>query len=205
MYTHQPMEGIWEDITGAVSGVVQAAGALAKGAVTALPGVSDAINYVKKQVGAFFGLPARIAAAARKAESLRQVAQNKGLTKEAAEIGAVQSALILLQGKYTETETKVGPLLEQLKGAGFGVLPVLPIALITAAAAVAAAMAYLFKGVSFNEDLLNKIERKVVTAQEAAALFGPRPIVGIDFKSLLLPAGLVVGGLFALRTIRGRG
>lgn len=203
MYPNQQMEGIWEDITDAVSGVIQSGVEIAKGALTALPGVSDAVNYVKAKVGQFFGLPARIAAASRKAEQLRQIAQNKGLSSEAAQIGAVQSALLQLQSKYTETESKVGPLLEQLKGAGFG-LAVIPIAIVSAAAAVAAAMAYLFQGVSFNEDLLTKIEKKVITPQEATALFGPKPLIGIDFKSLLLPVGLLVGGAVAIKAVRPR-
>lgn len=203
MYPQQypaQMEGLWEDIRGAVSGVVGVVGS----ALTSMPAVSDAVNYVKRKVGEFFGLPARIAKAARRAQELKQIAQMKNLSKEAAELGAIQSALVFLQGKYNETEAKVSPLLEQLKASGFGLAPLIPIAIISAAVAVAAAMAYLFKGVSFNEQLLDKVEKKVITPAEATALFGPRPFLGIDFGKILLPAGLVVGGLFALRAIRQR-
>ncbi len=197
------VEGILDDIKGALATAVGFVKDTIKSGVTAIPGATDAINYVKAQVGKFFQLPQRIKAAQDRATALRAAATGKGFNTEAAEAGAVQGALTSLSGTYASTEKKLTGLLDGMKAAGFGALPV---ALLAVAVAVAASMAYLFKTISFNESVLDKIEKKVLTPKEAQELFGKSPLLGIDVPWWLWGAGIAIGGYVLYEKFgRGRG
>lgn len=184
--------GILDDIKGAIGTVWD----VVKGGITAIPGVGDAVNYIKAKVGEFFQLPARIGKAQKRAAALVDIASSKRMSTESAELLGIQGALASVKKTYNETESKLTGLLDMLKVAGFGALP---LALIAVAVPIAAAMAYLFKTTSFNEKLLDKIEKKVITPKEAAELFGPKPLLGLDFGSLVIPALVVGGGLVAYK------
>lgn len=172
----------------------------AGGSLLDIPGVAKAVEYVKAQVGAFFQLPQRLRAATEKSARLLSVASSKGRDLESAELVAVQKTIASLRSTYAETEKKVSWVLDQLKAAGFGALP---LALVGVAIAVAGTMAYLFRATSFNESLLDKIEKKVLTPAEAAALFGKRPLLGLNLGGLFLPLALA-GGAYAAYKFLGK-
>lgn len=198
----EAMEGILDDIKSALSSAVSVVKQTISAGITAVPGATDAINYVKAQVGKFFQLPQRIKAAQQRAQTLQAAAAGKGMSTEAGEAAAVLSALSSASGTYTSTESKLTGVLDAMKAAGFGALPVVVLGV---AVAVAASMAYLFKTVSFNETVLDKIEKKVLTPKEAQELFGKTPLLGIDIPWWLWGAGIAVGGYVLYEKFGKRG
>jgi hypothetical protein len=170
--------------------------------ISAIPGVETALLTIKAQVGKFFELPLRIRRALDRAAKLQLAANTKGLSAEAAALVGLSRALESLRSLYATTEGKLRSVLDDLKTYGLGFLP---IALGLAALGVAATMAYLFKTVSFQESVLDKIEKKVLTPAEAEAVFGRKPAVELNLLGgAALPVLLVAGGGLWLLSRRGR-
>ena len=171
------------------------------GQIELIPGVQEAVNYIKGKVGEFFQLPSRITAGIKKAIQLNEVARAKNKPGYAAEALAVKVVFDKARGTYTSLESKLKTVLDALKAAGLGLLPLI---VIGAAITLAAGMALLFKQVSFSEKVLSDIENKILTPEEAAGLFGRRPLFGGLLAGLTTPIILIGGALLALMFFGGR-
>ncbi len=177
----------WSDIKGVFSSTLQAAETQAM----SLPGVQTAINTVKAKVGEFFQLPLRIAAAQKRGSAVLKVAQEKGMSLQAAEVSGLLSILNTLKSQYDSTETKLSTVLDQLKQYGFGFLPLI---VATAVIAVAASVTYLINSVYKTERALDAVQSKVMTPDEASKFFGTSGILGSlgGFGTPLLIGGAVL-------------
>lgn len=170
------------------------------GQIELIPGVQEAVNYIKGKVGDFFQLPSRITAGIKKAIQLNEVARAKGKSVQASEALAVKLVFDKARSSYNSLEAKLKTVLDALKSAGLGIIPFI---VIGAALALAAGMALLFKTVSFNEKVLSDIENKILTPEEAAGLFGKRPWFGGLLGGLGTPLLLLGGGLLVLLFFTG--
>lgn len=169
--------------------------------VSQLPGVQNAIDSIKAYMGEFLGLPRRITAAMDKADRLKRLAQDKGDNTATAKVVASASALSNLRVQYAKAETKVKWLLDQLKAAGFGVLPV---AVALAAVTIAGTVVYLIKSVSYQERLLADVEKGLVPASALGA-GGWAGALGSIGGALPWVAGAVVVAVVVPRFMRRKG
>ncbi len=165
---------------------------LGQGLLETIPGVDTAINTIKAKVGEFLGLGIRIQNALKRAFKLNEFARQAGKNVEAGKASASIAALQKAQITFVTTESKLKQLMDGLKAAkvpGFGVLP---IALGLLALTVVAGVTGLIKYVSFQEKVLDDIEKGLIPAgYKPSALFG----ISIGGMTPLLIGGAALLGL----------
>ena len=188
-------QSFWDTFTSAVKSGVQAVGQ----ATGSTPAFQSAVNVVKGKVGEFFQLPGRIDAAMKKANILLSQAQAKGKNLEAGEVSGLISFLNSLKSKYTSTESKLKSVLDSLKVAGLGVIPLV---LVTAVIAVAASVTYLIKSIYATERALDAVEKKILSPEEANKLFGG---FGLNLGGITTPLILIAVVGIGLMAFKGRG
>lgn len=174
--------------------------------------IDKIIDFFRTKLSEFYTLPSRIAASRRRAAKLREIAERKGAVASVTKISEVESNLSRLLVSHASIQSKLAAVFAKLGeygikiggGGTLGAVPVIPLAVIAAASAVAIAVAAMLADYAKQEKILNQIEAGILTPEEAKALGAGRPLLGIDLGKLALPVALYIGALILLpRLTRG--
>ena len=152
-------------------------------------GAQAAIDYIKAKVGAFFQLPYEYAQAKKKIPALMAAAKQKGDNTAIAKLSVIDVGVNKLQAGYPSTESKVKTLLDAMKSAGLGVIPLVVAGL---AVTVGGAVAYQLVTWGKMKTELNAIESGLVKEG-----FFSRPLFG-GFGSWIPLIAVTVGGVWWL-------
>jgi hypothetical protein len=154
--------------------------------ITDFPSVQSAIDYVKSKVGAFFQLPYEYTKAKKRIAVALAAAKAKNDNTTIAKLNAIDMGVNNLQKGYPSTESKVKTFLDQLKAAGFGIIP-----LVIAGAAIVVGGAVAYQLVTWGKlnTQLNAIEKGIVPS----TFFDRQSFFGIE-----VPGIAIVGGIAGL-------
>ena len=152
--------------------------------ITDFPSVQSAIDYVKSKVGAFFQLPYEYTKAKKRIAVALAAAKAKNDNTTIAKLNAIDMGVNNLQKGYPSTESKVKTFLDQLKAAGFGIIP-----LVIAGAAIVVGGAVAYQLVTWGKlnTELNAIEKGTVSAS-----FFNRPLFGLGIPTIFIVGGAAV-------------
>jgi hypothetical protein len=155
----------------------------------ALGQIPDPIEWIRGKIEEFYRLPAQIGAQKARARKLLEIARAKGDVEAQAKLETALAELSRTQQEWYATQAKLAALMETLGSVGIGLGSPVPAVALALAATAAAAMAATFFAYKRQKDLIDAVERGILTPEQAARL---KTTIGISLGGvgILIPIAL---------------